>query len=181
MSQNQANRNELQRWFVLTVAPQHEISVKHHLETKGFKSSVPTYRVRRRWSDRVKTITLPLFPGYVFCRFAVDGRVPVLNTPGVRGAVSFASQLAYLEDCEIERIRRIADSGLYVEPLAGLKAGMHVKIIDGPLIGMHGVFVDVNGSARVVVNVELLNRAVAVQVDTEAVAPLNEMPFAISA
>lgn len=179
MFQSPPNRNHVERWFVLTVAPRHELSVKQHLERKGFESAVPTYRVRRRWSDRVRTIALPLFPGYVFCRFAVAHRIPVLNTPGVRGAVSFASELAALDDREMERIQCLAESGLNLEPLAGLRTGMRVKIIDGPLTGMHGVLAQVNGAARVVVNVELLSRAVAVHVETDAVAPLTDMPAAI--
>ncbi len=178
---SESKNDDCERWFVLTVAPQHELSAEQHLHTKRFEASVPTYRVRRRWSDRVKTITLPLFPGYVFCRFASDTRIAVLNTPGVRGAISFGSQLAYLEDHEIERIHRMIDSGLNLEPLAGLKTGMQVKILDGPLHGMHGVLAQVNGSVRVVVNVELLHRAVAVHVDLEAVAPLNEIQIAIPA
>jgi transcription antitermination factor NusG len=181
MPESQTNNDGQDRWYVLTVVPQHELSVNQHLETKGFEAYVPTYRVRRRWSDRVKTVTLPLFPGYVFCRFSAGARVPVLNTPGVRGAVSFASQLAHLEENEIERIHRLAESGLHLEPLAGLKTGMQVKIIDGPLCGMHGVLAQVNGTARVVVNVDLLNRAVAVQIEIEAVARLHEMPLAIPA
>jgi transcription termination/antitermination protein NusG len=169
------------KWFVLAVAPQHELSVQQHLQTKGFEASVPTYKVRRRWSDRVKSITLPLFPGYVFCRFAVDGRVPVLNTPGVRKAVAFASQLAFLEDAEIERIHRLVQSGVSLEPLNGLRTGMPVRIIDGPLSGVRGVLARVNGAARVIVNVELLNRGIAAEVELEAVARVDEIPLAMSA
>ena len=175
------NNNVCECWFVLTVAPRHELSAGQHLQTKGFETSVPAYRVRRRWSDRTKTITLPIFPGYVFCRFSIDSRIPVLNTPGVRGAISFGSQLAYLEDHEIERIHRMAESGLNLEPLGSLKTGMQVKIVGGPLRGMQGVLAQVNGAMRVVVNVELLHRAVAVHVDLEAVAPVNEIPLAIPA
>jgi transcription antitermination factor NusG len=175
------NNNVCECWFVLTVAPRHELSAGQHLQTKGFETSVPAYCIRRRWSDRVKTIKLPLFPGYVFCRFSQECRIAVLNTPGVRGAISFGSQLAYLEDHEIERIHRMADSGLNLEPLAGLRTGMQVEIVGGPLRGMHGVLAQINGTARVVVNVELLHRAVAVQVDPEAVAPLHEIALSIPA
>ncbi|HET8550560.1 MAG TPA: transcription termination/antitermination NusG family protein [Bryobacteraceae bacterium] len=181
MSEHGMNPNRGQQWFALTIAPQHELAVKQHLESKGYEASVPVYRVRRRWSDRVKTITLPLFPGYAFCRFAMAERAPVLNTPGVRGAVSFASKLVPLEDHEIERIHRMAESGLNLEPLAGLRTGMQVKILDGPLYGMQGVLAHVNGTTRVVVNIELLNRAVSVQVELDSVAPVRELPAAIPA
>jgi len=175
------NNNVCKCWFVLTVAPRHELSAGQHLQTKGFETSVPAYCIRRRWSDRIKTITLPLFPGYVFCRFSLNSRIPVLNTPGVRGAISFGSQLAYLEDHEIERIHRMANCGLNLEPLAGLKTGMRVEIVDGPLRGMHGVLAQIDGTARVVVNVELLHRAVAVHIDPQAVVSVNEIPLGIPA
>jgi transcription antitermination factor NusG len=169
------------RWFVLTVAPQHDLAVEERLAVKGFPTSAPKYSLRRRWSDRVKTIMLPLFPGYVFCRFTPESRVPVMNTPGVHSAISFGGQLAALDDAEVERIHQMVDSGLELEPLRGLNSGMRVKIIDGPLSGLEGMLSQVNGGSRIVVNVELLNRSVAVQVDPDAVAPANPLSVALSA
>ena len=53
---------------------------------KGYETYLPLYRSERRWSDRVKKLDLPLFPGYLFSRFDVLHRLPVLTTPG---AVSY--------------------------------------------------------------------------------------------
>jgi transcription antitermination factor NusG len=167
------------RWFVLTVAPQHEVVVAQRLAAKGFEASCPAYRTRRRWSDRVKVITVPLFPGYVFCRFTADCRVPVMNTPGVRTAVCFGGQLAPLEDADVERIHRMVQSGLHLDPLEGLRTGTRVKILAGPLNGMEGILSQVNGGARVVVNVEILNRSVGVKVDSEAIAPVDPLALAV--
>jgi transcription antitermination factor NusG len=175
------NDKTSERWFVLTVAPQHEAAVQQRLTTKGFAAAAPACRTRRRWSDRVKVVSLPLFPGYVFCRFAPEQRVPVMNTPGVRGAVSFGAQLAPLDDADVERIARMVESGLPLDPLDGLRSGTHVKILAGPLNGMDGVLSQVSGTARVVVNVKLLNRSVAVQVDADAIAPVNLLPLAVPA
>jgi transcription antitermination factor NusG len=175
------NDRSSEQWFVLTVAPQHEVVVEQRLQGKGFEASAPAYRTRRRWSDRIKVVTVPLFPGYVFCRFDAQHRVPVMNTPGVRGAITFGGQLAPLEDSEMAGIRRMAESGLQLDPLEGLRAGARVKILSGPLNGMEGVLSQVNGSTRVVVNVEILNRSVAVQVDSGAVSPVTPRIFAVPA
>jgi transcription termination/antitermination protein NusG len=169
------------RWFVLTVPTQHEIAVKERLETKGYTVSVPTCQVRRRWSDRVKTIVLPLFPGYVFCQFKAEERLPVLSTFGVRGAICFGGQLAALDNADVERVQRMADSGLHLQSLEGLRNGMRVKILAGPLSGMEGVLSHIQGSARVVVNVSLLNRSVAVHVAPDIVAPLVSQPMTATA
>ena len=74
---------ELCPWYALTVKHQHEVAARSALEFKGFEALAPTYRARRRWSDRVKEIDLPLFAGYVFCKFPYGERAQVLDTPGV--------------------------------------------------------------------------------------------------
>ena len=59
----------------------------------------------------MQSVELPLFPGYVFCRFAYSSRMPVLNTPGVNSVVSFADLPAPVADEEIARIRTIVRRG----------------------------------------------------------------------
>src|SRR2546421_10414546 len=73
---------ELQ-WFALVVKTQHEKMVASLLDSKGYEQFLPLYSVRRRWSDRIKQLELPLFPGYVFCRFDLNKRLPILVTPAV--------------------------------------------------------------------------------------------------
>src|SRR6185295_18531120 len=80
---------ELCPWYALTVRYQHEVAVRSALEFKGFEAMAPTYRTRRRWSDRVKEIDLPLFAGYVFCRFEFTARIKVIDVPGVVKVVEF--------------------------------------------------------------------------------------------
>ncbi|PYV81621.1 MAG: hypothetical protein DMG05_29645, partial [Acidobacteria bacterium] len=57
------------QWFALVVRSQHEKMVASVLHSKGYEEFLPLYTVKRRWSDRIKQLELPLFPGYVFCRF----------------------------------------------------------------------------------------------------------------
>ena len=71
------------KWYALTVRYQHERQTEKALQSKGLETLVPLYRSRRQWSDRVKDVELPLFAGYVLCRFALSQRMPVLDTPGV--------------------------------------------------------------------------------------------------
>lgn len=157
-------------WFVLTVKPQHEKVAARVLRDKGWEDFLPLYRSRRRWSDRLKEIELPLFAGYVFCRFAPEDRAPVLRTPGVRSIVTFDGRPAPVSDEEIAAMRQAAGSGLPVEPWPFLRAGQPVRIERGPLSGLRGVLVRAKDNWRVVVSVELLQRSVAVEVDRNALA-----------
>ena len=71
-------------WYALRVQSKFESVVSIALRGKGYQEFLPLYRSRRRWADRVKELDLPLFPGYLFCRFDVHDRLlPILTTPGV--------------------------------------------------------------------------------------------------
>ncbi len=70
-------------WYALHVKPRFEKFVSVQLEQKGYETLLPVYISRRKWSDRTKSLALPLFPGYIFSRFNVNARLPIVTTPGV--------------------------------------------------------------------------------------------------
>jgi len=136
-------------------------------ELQGF---LPLYRVRRAWSDRTQTVEVPLFPGYVFCRFNYKQRLDVLNTPGVRSIVGFGATDIPVEDDAVEALQTLVASGRPMEPQPRILAGEKVRISRGPLEGVRGTLLREQGAWRVVVNVELLNRSVAVEIDREHIS-----------
>jgi transcription antitermination factor NusG len=157
------------RWYALTTKPRYERSTARYLRLKGFDELAPACRVRRRWSDRFKEIEEQLFPGYVFCRFAGDERIAVLSTPGVMSIVGFGRDPVPVDDSEIASVRAIAASGARAWPCPYLKIGQRVRIEEGCLEGVAGTLVRENGLWRVVVNIEILQRAVAVEIDRDLV------------
>ena len=159
------------RWYALTVKPQHEKAVAEQLRVKGLETYLPVYRSRRRWSDRVKTIDLPLFPQYVFSQFHLEERVRVLQTASVLSIVSFAGAPCPVEASQLEALRAIVGSGLPYSPWPFLHAGQRVRICGGPLKGVEGILAREKSECRVVVNMELLQRAVAVEMERDLVLP----------
>jgi transcriptional antiterminator RfaH len=119
------------RWFALSVKPQHEKTVAERLAAKSLDAYLPLYREQRRWSDRTKTLELPLFSRYVFCRFSYKERLKVLGTPSVQRIVGFGSDPAPIRDEEIERLKSMAGSGLPLAPWPYLSAGSRVRIDSG--------------------------------------------------
>src|SRR5258708_7955784 len=158
-------------WFALQVISGCDKQVAASLEVRGMEPFLPLYRSRRRWSDRTRVIDLPLFPGYVFCRFHAERLLPVLTTPGVVRVVSAGKCPSPIADEEIAAIQRIVSSGGSVEPWPYLKTGQMVRILDGPLFGMNGILAEVKSRRRLVVSVHLLQRSVAVEVDRECIGP----------
>jgi transcription antitermination factor NusG len=160
-------------WFALTVKPRHEQAVAEHLLGRSLESYAPVYRERRRWSDRIRTVELPLFPRYVFCRFAFADRLKVIGMPSVLSVVGFGGEPAPVQDGEIDAVKTLVGSGLAVAPWLYLRIGQRVRICEGPLSGLEGILAREKSGYRVVVNIELLRRAVAVEIDRNFVGTID--------
>ncbi|HVX65012.1 MAG TPA: UpxY family transcription antiterminator [Bryobacteraceae bacterium] len=163
-------------WHAIQVRPQHEKAVDRHLCYLGRESFLPLFRTRRRWSDRIKELEMPLFPGYVLCRFEAHEKGAVLSVPGVRSIVSFGSELAVIPDAEVDSIRALLRAGVPIRPWPYLEVGNRVRIESGPLQGVQGVLLKFKNEWQVVVSVEILRRSVMAEVELTAVFPCNMHP-----
>ena len=114
------------------------------------------------------TVELPLFPGYLFCRFAGAQSLAVRQTPGVISVVGFAGKPEPIPDDQISAIRTTIESGRAFQPWRYVVAGDRVRIEHGPLAGVSGVVIREKGEIRVVVSVELLQRSVAVEIERDS-------------
>jgi transcription antitermination factor NusG len=161
------------RWFALQVKTRWESSTATLLTGKGYDSFLPTFKAKRRWSGRLKEVSAPLFPGYVFCHFDAQKRLPVLVTPGVLAVVGTGRVPLPLEDSEIAAIQTFVSAGLHLEPWPYLEVGQRVRIEDSALSGLEGILIDFRGNQRIVVSVSLLRRSVAVEIDRSWVRPVQ--------
>ncbi len=164
------------RWFALRVKSRCEKVVATIARNKGFEEFLPLYESRRRWSDRLKAIELPLFPGYIFCRLDPEHRLPLLTIPGVLHFVGFGKIPAPIEDTEVAAIQTAVRSGLSTEPWPFLEVGQRVRLEDGPLAGLEGILVGTSTRERIVVSVTLLKRSVAVAIEPHWANPVDGTP-----
>jgi transcription antitermination factor NusG len=160
-------------WYAVRVRSNYERTVSTLLGHKDVEQFLPTYRSRRVWTDRIKVLDLPLFPGYIFCRIPLEQRSRVVTTEGVVGFVGAGRQPIPVSDAEIEAIRKIVLSNTPVQPWPFLKIGQTVRINSGSLAGIEGILIRVKNSWRLVVSVALLERSVAVEIDTAYVSPVR--------
>jgi transcription antitermination factor NusG len=161
------------QWFALHVRSRHEKTVHGQLEAKEQDVFLPLYSARNKWGDRWRTVSLPLFPGYVFCRFDPAARYSVLATPGVIDIVRFGGSPAAIENSEIEAVQLIDKSSAAAEPYAGLVEGQRVMLTDGPLRGLTGRLATIRDGCRLVVSVELLGRSISVEIDRDWAIPAD--------
>jgi transcription antitermination factor NusG len=160
-------------WFALQVRTRHERWVASHLEGSGFELFLPLYKCRKRWSDRVKESELPLFPGYLFCRMDPQDRLPILKTPGVIQIVGFNRRPEPVDEVEISSLQRLVSSGIPNQPWPYIQVGEQVRVESGPLRGLEGRVVEFKGNHRLVLSITLLQRSVAVEMDSAFVQALR--------
>lgn len=168
--------NATDPWIALQTRPKSEKKVEYSLKQKGYECFLPTYRQKRRWSDRVTVIDLPLFPMYVFCRFNPSALGKAVSTPGVTRIVGFCGQPAEVEPEEIEALQLLAQSSLLREPWLHIPTGTLIRVETGPLAGAQGVICSVDMKQRFVISVSLLQRSVAVQLDEDTAVSVIDNP-----
>jgi transcription antitermination factor NusG len=166
-------RNEDSAWCALYTRHQHEKAVAEMLEAKGLEVFLPLYDSIRRWKDRSKMLSLPLFPCYVFVRGAGNRRLQVVSTPGVHMILSHGERLATVPEEEIEAIRRTLEGSLRVEPHPFLKVGERVRVTRGTLDGVEGILVRKKNLFRLILSVSMLSQSVAVEIDACDVEPVG--------
>jgi transcription antitermination factor NusG len=160
------------RWYGLRVRSNFEQQVSSLLRAKGVEEYLPCYTVRRPWSDRVRQLRVPLFPGYVFCHMALESRPFVLATTGVVGIAGNQNQPLPIPDHEMSAVKRMVESKSAVEPWPFLRIGQRVRVHRGPLSGIEGFLLRLKSSHKLVVSVTLLGRSVASEIDAAYVKPL---------
>jgi transcription antitermination factor NusG len=170
---DQAKSSDGFSWFALQIRSRWESSTASLLRAKGLEILLPTYTTQRKWSDRVKVVESPLFPGYLFCRFSVNSRLPVLVTPGVVTIVGRGKVPVPIEDREIESIQAAMGSGIRMEPWPYLEIGERIRIQNDVLDGMEGILTSFKGSHRVIISVTLLRRSVALEIDRSRIVPVE--------
>jgi transcription antitermination factor NusG len=166
----------LSYWYALHTYPRHEKRVHEGLGLRAIESFLPLYETVHRWKNGCKVrVELPLFPGYVFVKIDPRERFKALNLPGAVSIVGSVSGPWALPDEEIQGLRTRLQSH-HFEPHPYLMVGQKVRIKSGPLADMTGYLVRESGGLRVVLSVELIRQAAAVEVDADDVEPIDPKP-----
>lgn len=163
-------------WYALRVRTKSEMLTEKALLGKSYNVFLPTYTECRQYADRIRKVQAALFPGYIFCRFDPDKRLPVLTAPGVQHIVCFDGSPVPVQEAELEALRRVVATDASAEPWPYLKKGDLVRIEYGSLAGLEGILLEQKGSDLLVLSVSILQRSVAVKIDRTWIRPIGAFP-----
>lgn len=160
-------------WYAVYTCAQHEKRVAEQLAKRNVEHFLPLYVAVHRWKDRRVRLELPLFPGYVFVRLALQNRLRVLEIPRVVRFVCFGGLPTALSNEDVEILRSGLTEQLNAEPHPFLSVGRRVRIVGGPLVGLEGILRRKKNNFRLVISVELIQRSFAIDVEATDVLPLQ--------
>ena len=161
----QSSEHPSRFWLAAYTRSRHEQQVARQLQQKDVECLLPTYERLTRWSDRVKRTRAPLFPGYVFVNVAAADRLHVLETDGVVNLVSRAGKAVELSSNDVDQLRACSLQAHRIEPHPYLKVGQRVRVKHGPFCGWEGTLLEKQNSRRLVITIEQIMKAVAVNID----------------
>lgn len=161
-------------WYAGYTAARHEKRVAEHLSQRGVEHFLPLYETVHRWKNGRHRVSLPLFPGYIFVRIPLQERLRVLEVPGFVRLVGFNALPEPLPDTDVEKMKNALSHGVVAEPYPYLTAGTRVEVRRGPLTGMTGILLRRQNKHRVVISIDLIMRAMVVDVAAEDVAPFRK-------
>jgi transcription antitermination factor NusG len=161
------------QWYAVRVKSNREWVTAEALKGKDFEVFLPTYRQHGSGRNTARAITVPLFAGYLFCRFDVGNRLPILMVPGVVHIVGYGNIPEPVDADEIARVFAVTQSHLQVTPYPYPPVGEYVRLEAGPLRGVVGVVLAHQDENKLVVSVTLLQRAIAVDVERDWIAPAS--------
>ena len=166
-------------WYAGYTSSRHEKRVAEHFAQRGIEHFLPLYETIHRWNNGRHRVQLPLFPGYIFVRIALQDRLRVIEVPGFVRLVGFNSLPCPLPETDINRMKEALTKGVLAEPYPYLTVGTRVEIRNGPMQGMTGILLRRQNKCRVVISVDLIMRSMAVEVEARDVVPVRKSNLSV--
>ena len=162
-------------WYVLHTRSKFENVVYQNLIKKNKNVFLPTIRKRSRRRDRRLFLQQPLFPGYLFIKTPVTpaAKLDVLKTVGVVKLIGNRDIPIPVDPEVIESLKIIIHANEQVEAVQCLRHGDAVRVVAGPFAGVVGIFLQYQGTERVVVNIDAMGRAASINVSVDDIEPLS--------
>ncbi|MFQ6614060.1 MAG: UpxY family transcription antiterminator [Fidelibacterota bacterium] len=152
-------------WIAVYTKPRHEKKVKDEFDQREIENYLPLIRQKRRWSDRMKWVDMPVFRSYIFSRIELKNSLYVLQTPGVHHIVKIGGEIARVRDEQIQAVKIMLEGGDDPEAEDYFSVGDEAEVIGGPLRGLKGIVIRKASGDRLMIRIDAIQHALSVQID----------------
>jgi transcriptional antiterminator NusG len=164
----------IENWYAVHTRARHERVIAHRLLEQGVTTFLPLITEVHRWSDRRKSVEMPLFGCYVFVKLPPTGedRLRVLRIDGVFRFVGAHGVGTPIAEAQIDAVRTLIGQHIPWSAHPFLKIGQRVRVRGGALDGVEGIFVSRNDDNTLVVSIDAIQRSLAVRIQGYDVEPV---------
>lgn len=154
------------KWYALVTRPKAEKKVCERFLDAGYHAYLPLLISVKQWSDRKKKVEVPMIPSYVFVKTEEKYLNELLSDIGVVRVFKYLKKPAVIQDCEIDVLKVLANDAENVSIVhcKRLCKGEQVKIIRGPLEGLHAECVQFQGKHRIIIKTVALGVVIEVNI-----------------
>ena len=154
---------EERKWYVAYVRLFHERKTAEKLAAMGIESFVPVREEIHQWSQRKKKVMRVLIPQMIFIHATPKERLEALTLASISHYMVLRGEHtpAIIPDRQMQQFMFMVDYSeesieMYISPL---QPGQSIKVIKGPLAGMEGELIEIEGKSKVIVRLDLLGCA----------------------
>ena len=154
---------EERKWYVAYVRLFHERKTAEKLAAMGIESFVPVREEIHQWSQRKKKVMRVLIPQMIFIHATPKERLEALTLASISHYMVLRGEHtpAVIPDRQMQQFMFMVDYSeesieMYNSPL---QPGQSIKVIKGPLAGMEGELMEIEGKSKVIVRLDLLGCA----------------------
>ena len=166
-------KQDSKKWIAVYTKPRHEKFVENELKKKGIDVYLPMLKERRKWSDRKKWVSFPLFRSYIFVKIEIKNALIILQTIGVVKLVKFNKKVAVVPEQSIHNIRLMIEGGYNPEPTDYFIKGNPIEVKDGPLKGIVGEVISVDKKDRLVIRVDAIQHSISIKINRSYLSKLK--------
>ena len=160
------NINTERNWYALYTKSRAEKKVLERLTKIGIEAYLPMKKTLRQWSDRKKWVEAPIISSYIFIKIPKSDYQSVFNIPGVVAYVSYKGLACIIPETDIDAMKRTIENQMdfSVEP-ASVKKGELITVTSGPLEGIRGEVIDVQGKKKIILSICHIGYTLVVNLD----------------
>jgi len=164
----------IENWYAVHTRARHERAVAHRLREQGVNTFLPLVTEVHRWSDRRKSVEVPLFGCYVFVKLPPTGedRLRVLRIDGVFRFVGTRGVGTPIAESQIEAVRTLIGQQVPWSTHSFLQIGQRVRVRGGSLDGVEGILLSRNDDNTLVISIDAIQRSLSVRIQGYDVEPV---------
>jgi transcription antitermination factor NusG len=169
--------NEKKTWFLVQTNSRCEKKCLEGLTKMHVEAFLPLQKVKRQWSDRIKTIEEPLFKGYIFVKIEPKNRFSIFKIPNIFRYVQFNGEYATISQKEINAIKKTLEKGESIEIVdIDFEIGQEVLVTSGPFTGIHARLIDTSKKGKLILEVKAIGKGVVMELGSSKVRIICENP-----